>query len=155
MASPKSRSAVRTGLASLLTTELTVTNTYAAAVYDHLPLSFDYQSPVVTVFSGGSNPDQFGVGTQQYRTRVRVEVGIWVADQEKDDATWTRADVEDRLDVIFQSVMKVIAENRANGSSWEYIEFPGEFSEITRVVYSGKPYWLETIMLEARVHDGT
>ncbi len=155
MASPKSRSTVRTQLAALLRTELTVTNTLVAEVYDHLPVTFDRKSPVVTVWTGGSNPEQFGLGTEQYRTMVRVEVAVWVADEDPEDLSWTRSDVEDRLDEIYQKIMKVIAENRKEPSNyWEYIEFAGP-SEIIRATISGMPYWGEFIPIEARVQDGT
>lgn len=155
MASPKLRSPVRTELADLLNTELTITNTIAAEVFDHLPVTFNKKSPVVTVWSGGSDPSQFGVGTEQYRTMVRVEIGVWVADEEPENVNWTRLDVENKLDEIYQHIQKVIAENRAEPNAyWEYIDFDGP-SNIVRATVSGKPYWLEAIPLQARVHDGT
>lgn len=154
-ANPKSRSNVRTQLAALLLTELTVTNKLVADVYNHLPVTFNKKSPVVTVWTGGSDPDQFGLGSEQYRTMVRVEIGVWVADEEPDNASWTRSDVEDRLDAIYVKIQKVIAEHRADPSGyWEYIEFAGP-SNIVRATVSGKPYWLEAIQIEARVQDGT
>lgn len=153
MANPKSRTDVREQFALLL--QDLVTNNQASEVFNHLPMTFEGKSPVVTVWSGGTNRRQFGMGTEQYRTPVRIEVAVWVADEDESEPDWDRQDVEDRLDLLEQQIMKIIAENRANSPYWEYIEPADSFTEIVRIAIGGKPYWVEAILVEARMQDGT
>lgn len=153
MADPKSRELARDYLATLLDTELvSTTPQIAMAVFNHHPNDFsDSGSPAVLVLSSGIARPKAGVGSQQYRAMVRLEVLTFVPRAGK-SSTWGPDDIEDRLDELERRIAKVVAEHQSEPGYWTNIWYQeGAYSDIFPSNLGGEPFMSERIFLEVRL----
>lgn len=153
MASPKSRELARDRLATLLETELVdTTPKIAMKVYNHHPLDFsDDGSPAVLVLSSGIARPKAGVGSQQYRAMVRLEIVTFVPKAAK-GSTWTAEKVEDRLDALEVRIAKAVAEHQGEAGYWQNIWYQdGAYSDIFPSTLGGEAYMSERIFIQVRL----
>lgn len=123
------------------------------AVYDHERRKLDGESPVVLILSGGWAPNIRWIGTQKFRTVIRIVVHVYVLDV-LEDGSWTEPDVEDKLDEVAKEIADVIGDNQGVIGYWNRIEFDDSQSSIMPVAdVGGVRYTRESFVLFAEVQD--
>lgn len=147
MAQPN-RETVRDYLATLLTAKLVTTDEKVKAVYNYRIGDFSGLSPVVVVWSGGSNREQISAmpqpGVREAIFYLNVNVFVRYA------ATgWTEAQAEDRLDLIEYTIVGVLDNNPKVANVWDAIDYEGR-SMREQTVIGGKTYLQEAIPIGVR-----
>lgn len=132
------RKAIAAGLAANMPT--------AQVVYDYQKSDFDQQSPVVRVFSAGSNrPSMTARGN---RSRFTFSIELWVL--YANSGSWNEADAEDALDDLEQELVQWVSDNQV-GDLWTALKFERP-SLLGNVIVGGAPYLVEDITLVAEVY---
>ncbi len=139
---PISRKDVRQALASGLTTALTA----AQAVYRYQKSDFSQQSPVVRVYSSGS--ERPAMTARGIRSKFFFTVELWVL--YANGTTWDEEDAEDAMDTLEQQVMGYVANNQVT-TTWTTLRY-GRPSTLGNVTVGGAPYLVEEIVLVAEVY---
>jgi hypothetical protein len=135
------RSVVRKQIAALLQAALVGDGKPVVAVYDYQPATFDKQSPVVTVSSGGSvRPILTHRGTRSTFT-IYIHVFVLYADK---NSGWNEQNAEDRLDLIEAEITQVLSDHKREENYWELLHRE-EPSTCTSVQVGGNEYRLELI----------
>lgn len=156
MANPTSRKIARDHLAALISTEVVdSTPKIAMAVFNYKPTDFrDSGTPAVIVWSGGSVRPKAGVGSEQFRTEVRLEVITFVPRGQKKGG-WTTVKAENRLDELERRISKVVAENQRVVGKWVNLWFQESMSDIFPSTLGGEPYTSELLTIFAKLERGT
>jgi hypothetical protein len=140
----KTRKEVREQLGSVLSTALTGVGNPAQAVYDYMKSSFDGQSPVVAIGSGGTQAhiDVQQFGGDWFPVYWFEILSFVVRDEDEENA-------EDTLDTLSQNLYETLETNTYLAGYWERLSY-GERSTIAPASVGGDPYWLETteVMVE-------
>lgn len=138
MADSPNREEVRNALATLIEAGLSGT---VVKVYPYSTVDILNQSPVVLVFSDGTNrPKRQGFGPDsKLDTFARLRVQAYVALPGKDDTSYTQRDAEDLLDLIDKQIADVVTENNTH-EKWRSLNYEEGFSRPEDVLVSGSPY---------------
>lgn len=142
------RELARDALAALIDAALAGSGKPVQAVYGYLVSDLAGQSPVVCVTSAGSRRVSLtGMGSRA-EFLLRVDVFVLYNDQ----AGWTEADAEDRLDEIEAGIASLVDANqtRAPWAALTYAE-PSNRTQAVAVV-GGESYAWEQITLRAEVY---
>ena len=146
----KNRSIIRNRLADLFTAELITSQDVAQAVYGYNTIDFEGQSPVLIVYSAGSDPSHSeGVHpTRRIIQRHRFRLVVFVALPEEGDAT-TRSDTQDDLDTMMTAVVTTVENNQKSEGYYKGLNFEEGFSEVIPVdlVAGNLPYTVETAVV--------
>lgn len=145
-----SRRLAREELATLIDTVMVAGGSgILNSVYDH-KASFAPLSPVCLVLSGGSKRAQAGMSSTRVMSEFRLLVIFFVIEV-SDDAAWTPAEVEDKLDDCEKKFTDLISDNRGPVTNWNYIkQDPEDFSNVLPAEIGGKPYTAEVMNVIAR-----
>jgi hypothetical protein len=150
------RADARKALAQLLASALVGSGKPAQASYAYMPGDFGGQSPVLTVWGGGSLRKQVMLSTTTRQVTFYLTVSTWVLYADR-DAGWTEADAEDRMDLLEKSIADVIADHPKT-SDWDLLTLgdreAGTRSEINRILVGGKLYMHEEIPVEVQIIRG-
>jgi len=141
-----SRKDTRGQLRTLLTTALVDGDPrLVQSIYDFQNQEFEGESPVVLIYSGGSNrPQATLVG---HGTEMHIWVDVFVSLTA--DGAYTEEDAEDRLDDIEAEVAGVVEAN-ANTANWRNLRYQ-DVSTVFDVKIGGVPYIRELIPLVVEV----
>ena len=137
------RETVRDALVVLLDAKL---DGIVYEVVGHKLTSIEGKSPVVAVNSFGS--DRPRMTFQGNQTKFHLIISSLVL--ASDEATWTPALAEDKLDIIEKNIAEVIQDNQITGD-WKVLEYAGS-SVVGDVALEGKPYIIEEIEIIATVY---
>lgn len=140
-----SRQTVRTGLATLLATELVGSGLPVQAVYSYLVGDFGGQSPVVVVASSGTKRKALTKSAQAGTMLLDVFVFVLYSD----GASWSEEDAEASLDEIEELTASVIRANRTT-DAWSFIDYDDR-SRTDSVVIGGLNYRRERITVAVEV----
>jgi hypothetical protein len=139
------RQAVRDGFASLLSAELGPEGEKAVvAVYPYSTVDILNQSPVILVFSDGTDrAGRQGFGdNSKFTTFVRLRVQAYVALPGKEDAGYTQRRAEDILDLLDKRIADIVTANNSH-DKWRSLNYVEGFSTPEDVLMSGSPYMRE------------
>lgn len=116
----------------------------AVAVYPYSTVDIFNQSPVILVFSDGSNrPSRQGFGADsKFNTFVRLRVQAYVALPGKDDTSYTQRRAEDLLDLLDKKMADLVIANDSH-DKWRSLNYEEGFSRPEDVLMSGSPYMRE------------
>jgi len=142
------RETARDALAALIQTAMVGAGKPVQAVYNYLPADLAGQSPVVTVTSAGSlRLPLTAIGS---RAEFLLQVDVFVL--YNDQAGWTEADAEDRLDLIEATLATLVDANQVS-APWSALSYAEASSRTTAVtVLGGESYAWETMRLRAEVY---
>ncbi len=132
------RKAVAAGLSASMPT--------AQAVYGYQKSDFGQQSPVVRVYSSGS--ERPSITARGARSKFFFVVEIWVLYAA--GATWTEENAEDAIDTLEKELIEWIGANQVN-SLWTHLEYARP-SLMGTVTVGGIPYLVEEFSLAAQVY---
>lgn len=142
----QNRETARDALVTLLSAALTGAGNPCQAVIGHKPGADDIagRSPLVSVQSAGTERLRFtAAGT---RPNFYFQLDTWVLLK----ATgWTKANAEDTLDEIEQTIAQVVEDNQAT-ANWGALDYDGR-STIMDVAFDGVPYIREVILIKVAV----
>jgi hypothetical protein len=141
------REAVRDALASLLETALVGDGLPVQAVYNYQAADFGTNNPVVVVSGDGVARPPFT--HQGNKADFYLNIHIFVL--YSDDASWTEADAEDRLDQIEYTIADTLEANRKYVGYWNNILYEGR-STTGSVMIGGDEYRFELIPVEVKVY---
>jgi hypothetical protein len=142
------RETARDALAALIQTAMVGAGKPVQAVYNYLPADLAGQSPVVTVTSAGSlRLPLTAIGS---RAEFLLQVDVFVL--YNDQAGWTEAHAEDRLDLIEATLATLVDANQVS-APWSALSYAEASSRTTAVtVLGGESYAWETMRLRAEVY---
>ena len=148
MANSPNREEVRDALAALIDIDLSGT---VVKVYNYSTVDIENQSPVILVFSDGTNrPKRQGFGPDsKFDTFVRLRVQAYVALPGPNDVSYTQQNAEDLLDLIDKKIADVVTEHNSYTSFWRSLNYEEGFSRPEDVLMSGSPYIREEWALVA------
>jgi hypothetical protein len=138
MADSPNREEVRDALTELVEAALSST---VVKVYNYSTVDIGNQSPVVLVFSDGTNRlrrQGFGPDSK-FDTFARLRVQAYVALPGKDDKSYTQRDAEDLLDLIDKQIADVVTAHSSH-EKWRSLNYEEGFSRPEDVLMSGSPY---------------
>lgn len=142
------RETARDALAALIEAAMVGPGLPVQAVYSYLPADFNGQSPVVTVTSAGTLRLPLTVLGGRAQFLLQVDVFVLYNDQ----AGWTEADAEDRLDLIEATLATLVDANQVY-APWQALSYAEASSRTTAVtVVGGEAYAWETVRLRAEVY---
>jgi hypothetical protein len=142
MTSTVSGSAVRTELATLLSSHIAHKN----AVLRYAPSAIT-GSPVITMARASSDRPRLTIRGTSAKFIVVIEVYVLQADVE---SGWTEEQAQDLLDTIEAEITDVVSQHAKNGTNWDSLDYARQ-SEATMIIMQGKPYWWERIFLTVEV----
>lgn len=141
------RELARDALAACISTAMTGAGKPVQRVYNYLPADLGGESPVVTVTSAGSL--RLPLTALGSRAEFLLQVDVFVL--YNDQAGWTEAQAEDRLDLIEATLATLVDANQKT-APWEALSYAEPSSRTTAVtVLGGESYAWETIRLRAEV----
>lgn len=140
-----SRKQIRERMAALLTSGVPS----AQAIFDHQPGTFEGQSPVITVSSGGS--DRSRMTFRGGQSTFTIDLYLFVRVAEAGNAAYTQAQAEDLLDDCEHAIATVVESNQVDDTGpdathWQAVAYAGR-SNTVFVVVDGKEYKREHIPL--------
>lgn len=141
------RETVRDALATLLTTALVGTGLPVQQVYNYRTGDFAGKSPVVSVWSHGS--DRRRMTARGSRARFNLQVDIFVL-YAMADGTWTEAQADDVLDAVELLIAGVVDANQVT-AYWGALDYVMESTRYD-VAIGGVEYIQEAILLAAEVY---
>lgn len=136
------RKAVRQAIAAGLSSNMPT----AQVVYRYQKSDFDQQSPVVRVFSAGS--ERPTITARGSRSKFHVNVELWVLYD--NGGGWTEEKAEDAIDTLEQELTAWVSSNQVT-SLWTSLHF-GQQSVLGNIIVGGVPYLVEEIALIAEVY---
>ena len=142
MSNPTNRKDIRKAVAAGLVTAMTT----AQAVYGYQKSDFDQQSPVVRVYSSGS--ERPSITARGARSKFFLSVEIWVL--YATGATWTEENAEDAIDTLEKELIGWIADNQVT-SLWTHLEYARP-SLMGTVTVGGVPYLVEEFSIAVQVY---
>jgi hypothetical protein len=136
-----------------------VTDGVVQAVYAYPAADFAGQSPVVTLFSGGTGREPLGMMGQRTQ-RIGYELDVYVftlyavVDPETGAPTlWLEDDAADAQDDIEQAIADIIADHQREVNYWHGIAYRGP-TETDIENIGGQPYLRERIALRFAEFSG-
>jgi hypothetical protein len=142
------RETARDALAALISTAMVGSGKPVQAVYNYLPADFGGQSPVVTVTSASSLRLPLTVLGSRAEFLLQVDVLVLYNDQ----AGWTEAHAEDRLDLIEATLAGLVDANQVS-APWQALSYAEASVRTTaNAVLGGEAYAWESIRLRAEVY---
>jgi hypothetical protein len=131
MADSKNREAARDALTALLEASFGPSGDGTAqAVLNYTTVDLAGQTPVVMVFSAGTNrPNREGFGSDSYfATEARLGIAVYVALPKLDEANYTHQDAEDLVDELDKKIADVIIANNTLTGTWMSLRYEEGFS---------------------------
>ena len=125
------------------------------AIYDHMPPTFDGDSPVMLVLKDGIQRPIAGMGTAKFDNNVHLRCQIFVAAADANIVPpVTAQDVDDLSDDVEAAVADLVAANQYVQTKWRALRYSEKKSLVLDILYvDGSPYKMEEFYLEVEAPD--